>query len=136
MYTDEERLIFQYYDGAKHVYGDPWALYRQILIATGGKPHELDNKVMLDLAEATPEQIVESSAAHQKLCLLTRDIFKMKPFNPLDNTGAMDEHCLMAWRSLAAFLYQKKTSGETLPTESAPTDGSPDSPTATASTSD
>lgn len=135
MYSDDQRNVFKYFNGEKEVFGDPLALYRRLLILTGGKPDELSEKVFINLNKATTEQVVAASQAHQQLCGIIREVFSMKPYNPEDDSGAKDEHCLMVWRQMATFLNQKKNPTVNLPTESQPTAGPPDLPTPTTSIS-
>jgi hypothetical protein len=125
MYSDEERGVFKYFNGEKEVYADPLTLNRQILIATAGQPSALTQKVFIDVAKATPEEILESCQATEKLVAVIRHVFQMKPLNTETGAGAMDSHCLMAWRELATYLSKKNRSSVNSPTASASMVGLP-----------
>lgn len=122
-YSDEQRVIFRYYNGETEVFGDPLRLYRQILAMTAGKPTELSEKVFIDLSKASPQDILASGEANDKLVAIVRQVFQMKPFNPVDGTGAMEAHCHAAWRELATFLSIAKKKEGNSPTASSPSVG-------------
>lgn len=112
---------FSYHDGINQVYVDPWPLHRAIFRATGGDPMALRNTIWAMKPDTTDVQaLMEGYDACDALEALVRDIFKMKPFNPVTGEGAQWPQCLKVWDEFAEFLIELKKKTETLPTPSEP----------------
>lgn len=149
MYTEADRHIFKYHNGAEEVYADPLAALRQVMFLTGGDPDSLtdavfypkkNNEVTGDIsAMTTQDQRVKAALnakqAEQKIIAVVREVFEMKPYSKKDNTGAQDSLCLIVWREFTRYIAKKKRAVENLRRELLSMDTPQDSPTATTSTS-
>lgn len=109
-YTDQERAIFKYFDGAREVYGDPLALWREFTAACGGNP-----KQWMEWA-FDESQPLRHADYNGKVIQATRAVFRMVPYDRTTNEGAQDHHVQAALEGLFAFFDQKKTSKDSEPT--------------------
>ena len=102
-----ERAIFQYFNGEKETFGDPFALWRQLWLACDGQVRQ-----WIDYAsdESSPLRLAEYRG---KLFDAVHRVFKMIPYDPTTNAGAQEHHVEAAIQGLLEFFIQKKTNGET-----------------------
>lgn len=135
-FADNEKVPFQYFDGVQDVYADPLELLNQIMMRTGGKPNELRKKVFSAPPGADIQLVAESADAVDQLVAVTRDVFRMPPFDPQTGQGAMWAHCLATWDKFAVFMKDEKKNTDTSPTTSPPSGTPPDSSQATPNMSD
>ena len=127
-FPEEQRTPFSYFDGAKTVFCDPLAIFRQILIRTRGKPNELANRVFAVKPDTKDiDKLMDSWAAAEELVAMVRDLFHMQPFNQANGTGARDENCWQVWDAFCEFMFDAKKKGETTPTSLPPTASPPTS---------
>lgn len=127
---------FAYFDGVKVMHADRLAVYRQLMIATRGKPNELQNKVFaVKPDEPDLEKLMESWNAAEQLVLLVRHLFKMQPFNPQTGQGARDEHCWTVWDAFCEAMDDEKKNPGIGPTSFSATESPPASPQPTPNTS-
>lgn len=119
MFSEAERRIFQYFDGAGAVWGDPLALERALLSCLGpdaGRVLEEANSPDNLLALAATGQLVEG----------IRTAFSMVPFDPSSGAGATEAMCLDALEALYDCLDAKKKPAVNLPISPPPTASFPD----------
>jgi len=101
VFSDAERRVFRYFNGAAEAYGDPVRVYRRLLTALGG-----DLDVVL---EHTRHPSVEvSGPALERLADAARFAFDLAPFDPATGAGATEPDCLAAVESWAAWMRAKK----------------------------
>jgi hypothetical protein len=138
MYTAKERAIFRYWNGKRHVWGDPVLLYERLATETGG-----DLVGLLDKAdgkiELPPELTLEQqenartalkAQANERIRDAVRSAFGMAPWNPEaekpEDAGATAQECDDALDALYAFFDdQKKSAGDT-PASELPSETSAD----------
>jgi hypothetical protein len=126
MYTAKERAIFRYWNGKRHVWGDPVLLYERLATEAGG-----DLVGLLDKAEGKielpPELTIEQRQqaaealriqANEQIREAVRTAFRMAPWNPEaekpEDTGATAQECDDALGALYDFFEdQKKSAGDT-----------------------
>lgn len=133
-FLPDQRAPFSYFDGAKTVYADPLAIYRQILRRTRGKPNDLPNRVFGVRPDTEDvEKLQDSYEAAEQLVALVRDVFSMQPFIPVTGQGARDEHCWKVWDDYCEYMDEQKKSPETAPTSTPPTASPPAPPSPTSS---
>lgn len=143
-FPQEERDIFKYYDGAEHVYCDPGAVYRDLLVKTRGKPNELQRvantkcvppdesakaispQLFMQMEAEYSQKLADAAEAQKLLEDLVRQLFQMRPYDRKTNTGATVFHCMKVWDDFAAFMSKKNKTRESERTLSTPTDGPQD----------
>lgn len=108
VFSDEERRVFAYHDGAGTVHGDPLAIWRRMLAAFDG-----DLDVVLE--QARHDQAAVWAPAMGRLVEAVRDVFAMRPFDPATGQGATDEDCLAALRAWQGWLAKKKATAASSP---------------------
>lgn len=88
---------FRYHDGAGEVHGDPTALRRGMVAATGGRINALLRgyyAVRSGMSgEALESALATQAAAAAVLMPAVRQTFKMAPFDPATGRGATDDDC-------------------------------------------
>lgn len=102
LFTESQRRVFRYFNGVADVYGDPVAIYRQLLGAFGG---DLDLIVENSLHPA-PEV---SAPAIGRLVDAVRSAFSMVPFDPATGEGATEPDCLAALDQWRGWIQEKKS---------------------------
>jgi hypothetical protein len=108
MYTEQEKKIFPYFDGAARVFGDPVTIRRRLTGFLDGNPN-----AVVDACNSTDP--ATAMQADEKLLAAIRFAFDM-PFDRTTGTGATEDECFAAYDAFTAFMEQKKTSGEPTPT--------------------
>jgi hypothetical protein len=129
MFTEEQRAIFQYSDGAKSVYGDPLAIARQLTIELKGELAQVLKDAYADSPPpgaspdwmAPPAEALVAAHAMGRFLAAVRAAFRMAPLDLEKGTGATDRDCLAAYDSWASWCDQKKTTTEPSPSSQAPT---------------
>ena len=121
-----EKKGFEYFNGAKVVYGDPYAIFRQLIAGCDG---DFEGVVKAWLGD----NIAMRVKAIDKLLAVSRKAFAMVPFNPMTGTGATDEEVQQVMETFFDWSAQKKTKHDTLPTPPPATD-CPETSTTTLST--
>lgn len=114
--TPQEKAIFKFWNGTRHVWGDPLALSRR-LDAVLGDPDAVFEAIR-------SEDMRERHAALECLIANVREVFAMPPIDPETGAGATEEDVQTALRALWKFLAKKKPSTDT-PPSSSPSTGSP-----------
>jgi hypothetical protein len=151
-YPTEQRQIFKYFDGEKHMHCDPLATYRDLFVMTRGKPNDLVRSAKMKIKppdeaskEKNPdiyarmeqeyvEKLVQSHEAQKILEDVTRRLFHMKPFDPSTGKGADSALCMAVWHDFADFMTELKKKQETEQTAFIPTAGPLDTTPTTANT--
>lgn len=111
MFSEQERNIFEYFDGEKKLFGDPLALQRKIRIALGA-----DWDFVREHTGPGDHEEPQKSIAHGKMLAAVREAFGMRPFDPLSGKGATDKLCLATWNTFSSWLDEKKNPPVTSPT--------------------
>lgn len=138
MYTAKERAIFRYWNGKRHVWGDPVLLYERLAAETGGDPvgllEKADGRVELP-PELTLEQRQAAQdslkvQANEQIRAAVRSAFAMVPWNPEadkpEDAGATAQECDDALDALYAFFDDQKKSAGDMPASEAPSETSAD----------
>src|SRR5262245_37218509 len=114
MFTDEQRRVFKYFDGASWVYGDPLEMKRRFAHELGGDA----NKVLADMdSELEPLRY----EATERVLAAVRLVFQMRPFDRAEGSGADEEHCLQALDALLAYPGAQTKTAAISPITSPPT---------------
>ncbi len=115
-WTETERRIFEYHDGAQKVYGDPLEINMRLSL-TLPDADEVRRKINeSDKPGLSPEEVYAAWAAHEKLCLAVREAFQMVEFDRTTGKGATSAQCIAVWNMFSRFMQKKNPSGDTLPT--------------------
>lgn len=102
-----EKLIFQFFDGTEHVWGDPLAINRRLTHACGG---DINAVVAASKPSKKNAEPVAIEQAKEILVRAIRYAFGMVDFNKQDGTGATDDECFAALNAYSAFLEKKNPS--------------------------
>ncbi len=105
IFTEQERRVFQYWNGVAQVWGDPVRIYRRVLSASDGDINILLERTSPEVQVVTPTLWAESV---ERLVQVVRDAFEMAPFNPETGTGATETDCLNAIKSWQGWMDEKK----------------------------
>lgn len=95
--------VFRYFDGARHVYGDP--LYVQNALA-----RELRGQVDQVVLDCNSQDDLVATTALRRLLDAVRVAFEMPPFDRATGQGATDRHCRDAYDALTDFFGLSATS--------------------------
>jgi hypothetical protein len=110
-----ERNIFEYHNGTRTVFGDPYAILRALIEGCDG-----------DLEGCTEQWRSPSMQlklpAINKLLNAARRAFKMTPYSDLTGNGSTDADVQAVVELFFDWSAQKKTTPENLPTEPPATD--------------
>ena len=123
MFTDAEKAIFKYHDGAQPRCGDPTTLRRR-LIQRLGDPGAVVAKINAGTAsKADLQTVLDALGASEQLIEGVRDVFGMQPFDGATGQGATDAMVLGVAR---AFFRSCATpaSDAALPPSSSPSTAS------------
>ena len=105
-----ERLIFEYNNGERQVFGDPLLLRDRIFTVSMGEFWNLRKKVLkIDAANDDITIIMEGIEARGHLVNIARAVFDMVPYNDATGKGATAEDCLNVTNLFLHWLDQKKT---------------------------
>lgn len=94
MFSEDERRIFPYHDGAVQRYGDPVRMHRKLTVA-------LEGDVNRWLVDASSGDLHLVDQAKDRLVAAVRSAFEMAPFDPDSGRGAVEADC---WAALNSFL--------------------------------
>lgn len=145
MFTEQDRNIFPYFDGAVKVFGDPLAIHARFTLACEGEPNNLlqDAEELPELKEGEmrdpepPARTCQRIAAQQRLRLAARAALEMVAYDKATGSGATDDMVDAALWSWLEWLESKKKPSALLPTTSLPSPGSPiPAPSPTKNTAD
>jgi hypothetical protein len=129
--SDPERT-FRYHDGNAEVHGDPAALRRGLVLATGGRVNQLlrDYYAANDArARGLPDEAlaaaeVREARAAAVLLPAVREVFSLKPFDGGTGRGATDDDCdrvLCEFQNYLAGLKKKPVTSPSTAPPTAPT---------------
>lgn len=121
-----EKKGFEYFNGSKPVYGDPYAIFRQLIAGCDG---DFEGVVKA----WSGDNLAMRVKAIDKLLSVSRKAFGMVPFNPMTGDGATDEDVQQVLETFFEWSAQKKTKQGTSPTSPPATD-CPETSTTTLST--
>lgn len=101
VFSEQERKVFSYYDGAQRVFGDPMRILRGMLREFAGDPNPaLENMNHAEAAVWVP--------AMEGVVAAVRIAFDMVPYDKATGTGATEADCLAALHAWQEYLNSKK----------------------------
>lgn len=107
MFTDNERKIFEYYDGSARVFADPKTVSRRLTIAAGGEPDSIlaawRAEPQMEDGKEVPGSRAARLQAEEKLVEIVRQAFEMVPFDKTTGMGATWDHCIDALNGFLEF---------------------------------
>lgn len=118
MFTDEDRQIFPYHDGAKKVFGDPVEIQRRMNAALEGDVNgvvEKSNEFREDIGEDGQPLIVRLVSPQmaldyrEKLNAAICSAFRLAPFDPATGQGMTSAMLLKVWNAFTDWMEQKKS---------------------------
>lgn len=112
MYPEQQRKIFQYFDGQRQVYGDPLKIRRRL----NGRLDGNLNKALAD-KDLSPEH-------YERVLDAVVYAFDLPPFNQETGEGAVEEVVVKALTSFLDWLQKKSPRRENSLTSVPPTDSS------------
>ncbi len=108
MFTEEDRKVFKYNDGAKDVFADPLDLRRKMVRATNGELDLiLEEYAMRPTGEggkATPTDYIRKATAEERLAAAARETFSLQPLNPATGEGVTDRMAIKVFIQLDEHL--------------------------------
>lgn len=107
--------IFKYHDGEKEVFGDPYAILRELISGCDG-----DLAGVVDKWKS-PNMQLRVPAINQLLAV-ARKVFGLAPWVAARGEGVLDQQVQDILESFFEFSAQKKTTHEPSPTEQPVTD--------------
>src|SRR3954468_22629650 len=107
-YTERDKAVFKYLNEGKEVFGDPLAIRRKLVIASGASGATIDAilKEAADPPEGTqdtPEQCLKREDAREKRYKVVCAAFGLKEFQP-DGTGVTEAEAIAVLSAFVAFL--------------------------------
>jgi len=135
-----ERKIFQFHDGTRLVFVDPFALHRAWYEATGGKPHELllavqppetQKVVMPDGSakdvepEESDEQYLARLRAYAELIVAARQAFELPCFDKATGAGVLDNDVIRILHEWQNWQDGVKKNSDNSVTSAPPTTSTP-----------
>lgn len=111
MHNEQQKAIFQYWNGAADVYGDPLRIHNRMCRACEGDPNKLVDRIIGEDGEFKPENPL-SFEAQEMFVRAVRFAFELLPFDPQTGQGAKESDCLRAWNSYTDWLQKKSPSTE------------------------
>lgn len=100
MFTDSDRAIFAYHDGAKDRFADPLAINRKLAVLLAG-----DVETALKAAYATTG---DADGSMQTLLNAVREVFALVPFAEDTGAGVTDAMALKVLSAFSEFMIAKK----------------------------
>lgn len=136
MFTDEQRRVFQFFDGKQKVWGDPVAVYERLAAALDGEINVAISATRQGMAEerdkyATDDEHQQALAreaataplrfqARARMWDAIRQALPMAPWNPTaekpEDVGATVGDCDAALDAFCDFLEQQKKNTDSPPT--------------------
>ena len=106
MYSESERAIFGPFDrgDGQQVYADPLAVYRDLVLATGGEHNRL-------LTESGSEDELQRLAAEGQLIPAARQALRLVDFSLETGEGATDQQVLKILFAFTEWMSAKKEQG-------------------------
>ncbi len=133
-WTEKDRRIFTYHDGADLVHGDPLDIQMRLAVNLPDQAVVVAKIKDTSAAGADPARLFEAWQASERLWNAVREAFQMKEYDRTTGTGATNALCVAVWNEFQAFLSGLKKNGVTPPT-SPPSTASPPAPSITPLTS-
>ena len=138
-WSEEDRRIFEYpsVDGSAKLFADPLAVRRKLMARSAGKIDDIvdiyrasieagNAKADGEIKDVNPGVFVQGDNAEEQIVQAVRYAFDLKPFDPKDGSGAPAKYCLRLFDWFTEWREQKKTSEETTPSSSPPSDSLPE----------
>src|SRR3990172_4400462 len=125
-FTEQDRHIFDYFDGVAVLKGDPLEIFDRMVHLLGCHPNQVTAQIGKVVAkpqddgttvyETVGEVGLPALEASRKFCEAIDMAFEMTPFDKTSGLGATKAIRFAAWKALCDFLQKKNQNAELWPT--------------------
>lgn len=130
-FTEEEMRVYSYHDGESMVRADPLEIRHAIIVATEGGIDDILSSCVLP-QDPTPGDRLRVEDSRKRLDDVTRQAFKLKPFDPATGAGCTTAMVRKVWNHYSDYIWGKGRadagSSASRPSTDSPT-GSPETTT-------
>lgn len=122
-FTEEEMRVYSYHDGGSMVRADPLEIRHAIIVATEGGIDDILSSCVLP-PDPTPGDRLRVEDSRKRLDDVTREAFRLKPFDPATGAGCTTAMVRRVWNHYAEYV-RGKGQADAGSSASPPSTGSP-----------